>query len=254
VRDQTVARVHSGVALGARHHHRDCVRLLVSTKELITYGWAGWLADARRFVVSDARHHTETALLAAVSAIPYVGGPLALVAERTIERSRSNVAETGVAAIEEAGDPELFLQRVSDDERLAYMLLNAAEAAERTSLAAKRRLLGRVVGRAARDPAPIDESDLFTAALRDLDAPHLRVLAELEKAFQADQGRLKTLVAKEVMDRHPAPIAAALRRHGLVNEVATWDYAGLFDDLTDFGRKLLDDLRRANADEHTKDT
>ena len=204
--------------------------------------------------MGDARHHTETALLAAVSAIPYVGGPLALVAERTMDRSRSNVAETGAAAIEEAGDPELFLQRVEQDERLAYMLLNAAEGAERTSLAAKRRLLGRVVGRAAKDSARIDESELLMSALRDLDVSHLEALAELEEAFRTNQGRLKTLVAKEVMDRYPAPIAAALRRHGLVNEVTTFDYAGLFDDLTDFGRLLLHDLRRASAEEHAGDT
>jgi len=170
-----------------------------------------------------------------------------------MERSRRNVAETGAAAIEEAGDAELFLERVGQDERLAYMLLNAAEAAERTSLGEKRRLLGRVVGRAAKDPALIDESELLTAALRDLDVPHLQALAELEEAFRTNRGTLKTLIAKEVMDRYPAPIAAALRRHGLVNEVTTMDYAGLFDELTDFGRLLLQDLRRASADDHAGD-
>jgi hypothetical protein len=204
-------------------------------------------------LVGDARHHAETALLAAMSAIPYVGGPLALVAQRTMERSRENVAETGAAAIEEAGDAELFLQRVREDERLAYMLLNAAEAAERSSLVEKRILLGRVVGRAAKDPALIDESELLTAALRDLDAPHLQALAELEEAFRTNRDRLKTLVAKEVMDRYPAPIAAALRRHGLVTEVTSFDYAGLFDDLTDFGRSLLRDLRRASAAEQAEE-
>ena len=199
--------------------------------------------------MGDARHHTETAILAAVSAIPYVGGPLALIAERTMDRSRTNIAEAGAAAIQEAGDPELFLDRVEQDERLAYMLMNAVEAAERTSLGAKRRLLGRVVGRAAKDPALIDESELLTAALRDLDGPHLQALAELEEAFRANRGRLKTLVAKEVMDRYPAPIAAALRRHGLVSEVTTVDYSGLFDNLTDFGRLLLHDLLHASAEE-----
>lgn len=200
--------------------------------------------------MGDAQYHAETALLAAVSLIPWVGGPLAIVAERTMERSRSNVAETGAAAIAEVGDPELFLQRIQQDERLAYMLLNAAEAAERSSLAAKRRLLGRVVGRAARDPALIDEGELLVAALSDLDVPHMRALADLDEAFKANRDRLKTLVSKEVMDRYPAPIAAALRRHGLVNEVTTVDYSGLFDDLTDFGRLLLRDLRRASVDEH----
>lgn len=202
--------------------------------------------------MDDIDFHLETAVLSALALVPVVGGSLSVIAERTRERSRANIAEAGRAAIEEIGDADLLVERLRDDERLAYLFLNALEAAERTALRGKRRLLGRVIGRAAKDAALLDESELLAAALRDLDAPHLQALADVEQALKANRRTQPLVVVNEIMQKYPAPIRAALRRHGLVKEVTTYDYAGMFDGLTDFGSALLEDIRRADAEADTQ--
>lgn len=190
----------------------------------------------------DLRYAAETALVAAASAVPIVGGPIAIVLDRTLQRTRQNVVEVAQAAVYEAG-AEALVERLEDDERLAYLLLNAAEAGERTSMAAKRRLLGRAVGRAARDTARIDESELQVRALRDLDVPHVQALSHIEEQTRRQAGSNPVAAVSEALKRYPAPIRAALIQHGLVEQASTWDDMNAISGLNDFGTRLLEDLR-----------
>ncbi len=123
---------------------------------------------------------------AGLSAIPYVGGPLEVLVSDPIERRQARVRETGEVARETVGDDDAFVKRLQEDPVLADMLVEAAEAASRTDLSAKRRAMGRVVGNAVRDDALIEEGQLLLAALRDLEAPHFVLLARIEAGEHQD--------------------------------------------------------------------
>lgn len=177
--------------------------------------------------------------------VPDVGDVLSVLVSQTIAIARSHVADAGQAAIEEAGDADLFLRRVQKDERLALAMLAVCDAASRTAMREKRIVLGRAVGRAARDRAKIDESELVIAILRDLETVHFRVLAELQEATQRwDQGQGKISAAHAVLHHYPTPLRAALERHGLLDSASTYGGAVVITGVNDFGVSLLDDLRR----------
>lgn len=195
----------------------------------------------------DLRYAAETALVAAASAIPVVGGPISVVLDRTLQRTRQNIVEVAQAAVDEVGVADALVDRLESDERLAYLLLNAAEAGERTSMAAKRRLLGRAVGRAARDGARIDESEFQVRALRDLDVPHVQAMSDIEEQTRRRDGTNPVIVVREALERYPAPIRAALIQHGLVEQASTWDDMNAISGLNDFGAQLLEDLRSEGA-------
>ena len=115
-----------------------------------------------------ARRHTdvppwwETIVRAGLAAVPVIGGPLEVLVSDVAARDRDRVTEVGMTAIDAAGSPKVLLESVQRDERVADMLLMAAFAASQTSVEGKRRAMGRVVRRAARDDAAIDESQLIS--------------------------------------------------------------------------------------------
>ena len=88
-----------------------------------------------------------------------------------------------------------------------------------TGLVAKRRLLARAIAAAVLDDAKVDESHLYTEALRDLDAPHLRALERFRRAvdalipFGATPFGLEPAL-REVWDGEPFSVRAALIRTG----------------------------------------
>ncbi len=185
-------------------------------------------------------------------------GLLVLTADR-MDRAR----EAAVVAAHEAGGYEDLVDRLRVDEALQVMMLEALELAARTADARKRRLAGRVVGRAAADSARIDTAQLVTRALRGLDAPHLaalvrvrsiemahlpfeeRTVPEMDGAPSDLQERMSRVKqeAAEYTRALPDPVRAVLLAEGLVREGNTYDDDGwptLFT--SHFGRRLLDDL------------
>jgi hypothetical protein len=196
---------------------------------------------------SDAMHDVETLVIAGLNLLPGIGGALASVYERTSQHTRENIALTGAAAIAEAGDEELLLRRIQEDERLSYLFLNVCEAAARTAAAEKKLLLGKLLGRAVRDEAEIDRGEIAERILRDLEPPHLRAMSELADAADATRagGEVSQHAFNEVMDKYPSPVRAALERHGLVSTAGTYDGGEIVIGLNDFGRWLLEEVRAA---------
>jgi hypothetical protein len=200
---------------------------------------------------AEAEAIAETALLATIAAIPDVGGPLAVVAQRVIGELRRkrvvDVAESAFAVI----PPEELVRQLEQNDRLADIFVRATESARRSSHYAKRRAMGRVVAEAAQDSAKIDVAELAVVALAELEAPHFQLLADLE-ATAGDNA--EALAASR---RYPAPVPAALQRVGAAMNV-TYDAGHAAEDeslpspvlssLTEFGRELLQYVRASEPE------
>jgi hypothetical protein len=93
--------------------------------------------------------------------------------------------------------------------------------------------MGRVVGRAARDDATIDDGQLMLRVLINLDAPEFHVLGRIADV-DGDQDAVRA-----VADEAPQPIVSALIAYGVVETVGTFDGGLAVVGLTSFGRSLL---------------
>ena len=185
----------------------------------------------------------ETVLLAAVAGIPCIGGPISVALGRTLERSRYNIHEMVHEAVVSSGASELLIARVQEDERLSYLLLNALEAGERTSMAEKRRVLGQAVGRAARNPGLISENELQVRALQDLDVPHVEAMSVIAEAPGRHPELRADLAISKELAAYPEPVIAALVRNGIVEAEPSYADPNAIGGLSRFGRQLLADLR-----------
>jgi hypothetical protein len=182
---------------------------------------------------SSAPGWTETIVKAGLAAIPYIGGVLSTLVGDVAARRRKRVTEVGRYAIAEAGNPDTLLAAVQRNERLADMLVSAGFAASETPVQEKRRAMGRVIGRAARDDATIDDGQLMLRLLINLDAPEFHVLGRIADV-DGDQDAVRA-----VADKAPQPIVSALIAHGVVETVGTFDGGLAVVGLTSFGRSLL---------------
>lgn len=99
----------------------------------------------------------ETAKRATLAAVPYVGGSLQVVYEDVRARRAAMAGET-ISDIVSATGEELLVQRLAEDPVAEALFVNAVDAAVRTGLEAKRRLLARAVAEAVIDEARLDES------------------------------------------------------------------------------------------------
>jgi hypothetical protein len=176
---------------------------------------------------------------------------LAVVAGAAFDMRRRAVAEAGQVALDVVEDGEYFIKRVSDDERLAHLPVDALDAASRTALKEKRRVLGMAVGKAVRDDAEVDTSDLVVGALRDLDAVHFQLLAELEAISEkhnlSGDTQLIAEDTKTASDQYPTPVRAALIRHGAVDPATVLNGGTAIARITTFGRDLLADVEEART-------
>lgn len=123
----------------------------------------------------DPPSRGETAIRAAVRLVPSVGESLGIAVDDALDRRKARAQETAGRVEIEVGDDALLLERL-EDERVQMLFAGALEAAMRSRVDAKRRLLARVVARAVMDGAQVDEAELVTTALAQLDAPHVRAL------------------------------------------------------------------------------
>lgn len=179
--------------------------------------------------------------MAAVSAIPVVGGPFAIVLQATIEADRRRMAQLAAAARDEVGDDDRLQQRLESNEQLRDMLLESLTAAAKTSNEAKRIAMGRVLAQAVNDDAAIDDSAAMLQALAVLDSPHFALLAKMANLELSDLGG---------GFRVPEPYKSALIAQG----VATASVRGIgpigftVEGINEFGHRLLQWLREAEAD------
>ena len=190
----------------------------------------------------------DTAVVAGLALVPGVGGALSVVAGKALEQRREGARVAGEAALAVGDDPDRFVEAVSNDPRLSMLLANAAEAATRTAVDDKRRMLGLVVGRAALDSARIDESELLVAVIADLEVVHISCLEGLLRLRQraverGDDLEAVTDAVHEAAKGYPTPVVAKLIRHGCLHPATVLNGGTSVYDVTEFGTFLLEDLR-----------
>jgi len=179
------------------------------------------------------RSWQEVVVLAGLSAVPYAGGPLSVVADELLARRRRRVAELGVAVLE-GHDVEDLLDRLRSDERFGELFVRAAEATAISGWEPKRRAMGAVI-RSALDgeDAELDDSELLIAALERLEAPHFAALQRLDQAPDSKMGDARA----EQDAGLAAPVLAGLLSTGAVSQGSGW--GGMIYASSDFGRRLL---------------
>lgn len=151
-------------------------------------------------------------------------------------------------------------QKLAASPRLDALAANAVNAGAVSGLQDKRRLLGRVVARAVLDEAQIDEAELITLTLAQIDAPHVRCLEEIRRAEVAAEangevapiarGAEQELNSRvmEAGKHFPAPVIVTLNSLGLLKGTSSWDGVAFVSGTTEFGRQLLADLREAGSE------
>lgn len=210
-------------------------------------------------VTDEAPTWKETAVRATAAAIPYVGGTVQVLYEDVRARSAAKAGETIASIVRITGEPALA-QRMSVDPVLEALFVNAVDAALRTGLEAKRRLLARAVADAVMDEARLDESQLVAAALAELDVPHVRALKRMADEWKATEdpavwearkveGRREGLTGQsEVFRCLPEPIRATLVRTGTAlpprNVFTVQAERHRQDGIADFGLELIEALER----------
>lgn len=210
----------------------------------------------------------------AIAAAMLTPGAERLVEKAAAEWRREGQRKAAVALSEAADDSGTSVEHIleqmgSHPSRLA-LLAEALNVAARTSLDAKVRMLGSALasGALAEDDARIDEQHLRVTVLRELEAPHLKVLEVIDTASHHSQGMWTGASERALMDtvRDGAgprssgvlqPILRVLDRNGLIYQSGLgeiWD-EHLADDIRDgagtnewsttiFGRELLHEYRQ----------
>lgn len=191
---------------------------------------------------------------AAIAASPKLAGSTAVLYEGFRDRWRARAAQVidEVAAKVPAAE---LARRLVEDPELDAALLAAVEAAGRTGLEEKRRVLARVVTRAVLDDARVDEATLLVGVLARIDAPHVRCLEAVRRAEEAAEAAGEVAARAQYAEReivpriaeagraHPEPVLAALTSLGLLEASGTFDGTPFVKGLTPFGQSLLRELR-----------
>jgi hypothetical protein len=181
---------------------------------------------------------------AALANIP-VAGP-ALVEGYNVARQldRQRIEQMAAEARRAMGDDELLALKLQEDERYLDLLVVAIEAVRRTSWEGKRITMGRLLGHALTDDADIDEDAALMSALAALEAPHFRLLAEVERHDREPESEPPTI---------PEPYRSALLAEG----VCALPFAGGMSfstrgmnvpHLSPFGMRLLEWVRQGDSD------
>lgn len=193
----------------------------------------------------------------ALGMVPF-GGSVDVVIEAARRRTADKVQRTVDDVRSEVG-AETLARRLAEDPEVEAVFVQGVEAAARTGYEAKRRALAKVIASAVTDDAAVDESLLFVVALRDLDAPHIRVLARLA---DVEASALADAESQEEADRNPRDwamravhgagkeelpsVVSALLRTGCLRGAEVMFANGTeAGGVTDFGRALLAHIRSA---------
>lgn len=208
--------------------------------------------------MSDVPTWGQTVIKAALSSVPYAGGPLGVLYDDVMARRRSRVERVAEEAFQRSQlSQDAVVDKLSADPRLAELLIRATESAMTSALNIKVVAFGRLVGDAVRasTDAEVDDLELLTLALADLEAPHVAALARLADfpsdadlyaeyasnnydAVNEDERRKARMVLQEAL---PTPVISALVRHGLLSQKS--GYGLYIEGVTDFGRLLLEYLK-----------
>ncbi len=207
-----------------------------------------WTETAAKFISTVGAE-----VLLAPLGVPGLAAGTAVVFEHVLMRKRAKGTEHLEFIADQVGEEDLLGIVQSDDER-SEMLWSSTQVSMASSHEGKRRYLARVVANAMTSTEPIDKEQLIVAALGELDGPHIRALALIRKADDANQldpGSGDEILQAE-LKRHPFPILAALARSGVVRQGSEERSSGLWSiayadtlsitGVSPFGRELLDNL------------
>jgi hypothetical protein len=200
--------------------------------------------------LSTLTEHLPT-VAAAVFAQPVVSAAVIAIGEKVRARRARNVAELLESAASAAALPlEQFAQQAVRDEQHHEYTVAAFNSVQDMAMENKRHALGLSLAAAvAGDDAVVDDEFLFLDALQDLRAPHVRLLARISSprpgagqlAGQAVEGAWTPAILAEYepgLAHVLPPLLAAVLRHGLVHNAATYDGLGSHT-VTDRGRQFL---------------
>lgn len=171
-----------------------------------------------RVSVSVDRYGPELKLL--LGFIPVAGPALSTYLDDLLTRRAKRLESTLHVFADESGASiaDLFESSVQKA-GLRSLLTDTLESAQRTADERKLRALGRILaqGYLAGDDAAVDELALMHAAVRDLEAPHLKVLDRLMAEKMSQQG-VKDSTLAQLFPNGPVvlyPMLKTLERHGL---------------------------------------
>lgn len=212
--------------------------------------------------MTEPRPVFAVVISAGLSAIPMVGGPLQTVFDAIEERTRHRAETTTREICESVGGADTMLSRIDKNPELEPLLSQAIEAATRTSMEAKRRLLAQAAAAALEDDQKVEPASLIVATLSQLEPVHIHALVRLAKAAKSspDQDEIQRReVMRAASKVEPVPVLAALIQTGVAIATTTvWHGNGtgtpaeesghiLIHDVSDFGHRLLAYLRAADA-------
>lgn len=212
--------------------------------------------------MTEPRPVFAVVISAGLSAIPMVGGPLQTVFDAIEERTRHRAETTTREICERVGGADTVLSRIDKNPELEPLLSQAIEAATRTSMEAKRRLLAQAAAAALEDDQKVEPASLIVATLSQLEPVHIHALVRLAKAAKSspDQDEIQRReVMRAASKVEPVPVLAALIQTGVAIATTTvWHGNGtgtpaeesghiLIHDVSDFGHRLLAYLRAADA-------
>lgn len=192
---------------------------------------------------------SDTLVRAALKLVPRFGDALEVIYNDTRARHAEKVAHTLEAVVAQTG-PDALMERLNSDPEVEALFVDAVEAATRTGVEGKRILLARVLAAAVLDDARVEEAQLITQALRELDAPHIRALERIRLAADTlddlpERERKEAQAVLSAGRAEPVPVVAVLVRTGVVEPATLFGGGHAVHDITDFGRNLLDALREA---------
>lgn len=204
--------------------------------------------------------HTEIWARAALSAVPYVGGPAEIVYSGYRNRAASRANAVLAMIADQFEEPSGLDIRLAASEPLDALFGRALRAAAESGLASKRTALGRVVVSALDDEALIDHAGLLVDVLAQIEAPHVRAMVQIRAAVDEVKRRGEWPVraagaeheiithVREVGDQIDGIVIRNLKNLGLLFAGETSD-RWYVHDLTLFGYELLDFLVEANDDD-----
>jgi hypothetical protein len=191
-----------------------------------------------------------------------VAAPLLATLVRLGADARSSRQQRGARVLETAAEQVGGLDRLADvataDEARLELTARVIEAAMRTTHERKIKALGRVLANGLDGHATVDESQIFTAALDAIEAPHIQILVVLRDNADAhgpdvphrDRVELLSLTNQQIIERLPGhkdvlgALTQVLDGYNLIDPVSggmTFGHWGGSDRwaISPFGRALL---------------
>ncbi len=188
------------------------------------------------------------------------------ISSDALTRRRDRGARALDAAAEQVGNLQRLETLATADDARLELTARTLEAAMRTTLEAKVRALGRVLAAGLDGQATVDQAQILSTALAQLEAPHVQVLDELRRradanaeAAEAERARgmeLLSMPRDDVVERLPGhrdvldSVMQVLEGQYLVVPVTlgmtsgSWGGPGRWA-VTDLGRACLDRLAEA---------